>query len=165
MSVIIGSARIDENGKATGGKDGDQKQKKKPDYKGEVSLQKFYIHKKGWYVFRAKKKAWRLALADAMLRACNNKKIGYNQNERLDIVKAGTRTEKAVNCDCSSLVRTCIKEATGHDLGNFTTFDEPRVLLGSDLFYKYTYSRGMKLQEGDILVTQRKGHTAIVVDV
>lgn len=32
--TIIGSARIDEHGKATGGKAGDQKQKTSPDYKG-----------------------------------------------------------------------------------------------------------------------------------
>lgn len=165
MSYIIGSARIGEKGKATGGKEGDQKQKKKPDYAGEVSLQKFYIHKKGWYVFRARKKGQRQKLADAMLTACNNKKIGYNQNERLQIVKAGTASKKAVNCDCSSLVRTCIKEATKRDLGNFTTFDEPTVLLSSGLFYKYKYTKGMKLQAGDILVTQKKGHTAIVVSV
>ena len=33
--TIIGSARIDERGKATGGKAGDQKQKSTPDYKGD----------------------------------------------------------------------------------------------------------------------------------
>lgn len=32
--TIIGSARIDERGKALGGKAGDQKQKTSPDYKG-----------------------------------------------------------------------------------------------------------------------------------
>ena len=34
MSIIIGSARIDERGKTTGGAAGDQKQTSKPDYKG-----------------------------------------------------------------------------------------------------------------------------------
>ena len=34
MSVIIGSARIDERGKITGGSVGDQKQSSRPDYKG-----------------------------------------------------------------------------------------------------------------------------------
>ena len=37
--IIIGSAKIDEHGKATGGKAGDQKQKTSPDYKGEVAMQ------------------------------------------------------------------------------------------------------------------------------
>ena len=47
MSVKIGSARIDENGKAHGGRAGDQTGK-------EVSTQSYYVHSKGWRVFRAK---------------------------------------------------------------------------------------------------------------
>ena len=34
MSIIIGSARMGENGKITGGAAGDQKQTSVPDYKG-----------------------------------------------------------------------------------------------------------------------------------
>ena len=37
MAVYFGSARIDERGRAAGGAAGDQKQKAKPDYSGEVS--------------------------------------------------------------------------------------------------------------------------------
>ena len=40
MSVRVGSARIDEQGKATGGKAGDQTG-------GEVSTQAWYKHSKG----------------------------------------------------------------------------------------------------------------------
>ena len=36
--TIIGSARIDEHGKATGGKAGDQKQISSPDYKERPQL-------------------------------------------------------------------------------------------------------------------------------
>ena len=54
VNVIIGSARISENGRITGGRVGDQKQKAVPDYSGEVSEQKFYVHKKGWVVLRAR---------------------------------------------------------------------------------------------------------------
>ncbi len=46
MSVMLGSARIDENGKASGGQAGDQTGK-------EVSTQKWYLHTKGWRVLRA----------------------------------------------------------------------------------------------------------------
>ena len=49
-TVMIGSARIDENGNAHGGKAGDQKNGK------EVSAQEWYKHSKGWRVFRAKVK-------------------------------------------------------------------------------------------------------------
>ena len=47
MSVKIGSARIDENGKAHGGAAGDQTGK-------EVSTQSWYAHTKGWVLLRAK---------------------------------------------------------------------------------------------------------------
>lgn len=42
MSLIVGSARIDENGHVQGGKPGDQTGK-------EVSTQVYYVHTKGWY--------------------------------------------------------------------------------------------------------------------
>lgn len=47
MAVIIGSARIDERGKASGGKAGDQTGK-------EVSTQNWYKHSKGWVLLRPK---------------------------------------------------------------------------------------------------------------
>ena len=53
VKIIIGSARIDEKG-GLAGVAGDQKQKNTPDQSGEVSMQEFYMHKKGWYVLRAK---------------------------------------------------------------------------------------------------------------
>ena len=45
--ATIGSARIDERGKATGGQKGDQKQTSTPDFKGEVARQDFYVSKQG----------------------------------------------------------------------------------------------------------------------
>lgn len=45
MAVRIGSARINEKGTTTGGKAGDQTG-------GEVSIQNYYLHRKGWYVAR-----------------------------------------------------------------------------------------------------------------
>ena len=47
MSLIVGSARIDENGKTSGGKAGDQTGK-------EVCTQAYHMHSKGWYALRAK---------------------------------------------------------------------------------------------------------------
>ena len=47
MAVIIGSARIDERGKAIGGRAGDQT-------RNELSTQSWYLHSKVWRVFRAK---------------------------------------------------------------------------------------------------------------
>jgi len=162
--VIIGSARSDERGKLSGGSTGDQKQKSSPDYSGEVSLQNFYLHKKGWYVLRAKSNVVATGLAAAMMTACNNSNIGYDQGNRTDIIKKGIRTTTKAECDCSALVRACIIDAALKDPGNFTTSTECTVLAASGLFEaKKAYKNGMELFTGDILVTKSRGHTAIVV--
>ena len=162
--VIIGSARIDEKGSLSGGKAGDQKQTASPDYKGEVSLQYFYIHKKGWYVLRPKDPKIAKKLGSAMMTACNNSNIGYNQGNRIDIIKKGIRTTVKAECDCSSLVRACIIEAAGKDVGNFTTSTECTILTASGIFEpKKAYKNGMELFTGDVLVTKSKGHTVVVV--
>lgn len=166
VEYIIGSARSDENGKLRGGQAGDQKQKSNTDDRvGEVSMQKFYLHSKGWYVFRAKSAEIAHKLAYAMRVACNNPLIGYDQAQREGIWTYGTNTKTKTECDCSSLVRQCIKEASGVDVGNFTTAIEPSMLAKSGLFEdKKTYATGMALYEGDILVTKTSGHTVIVVE-
>lgn len=163
MDVIIGSARIDENGKAQGGALGDQKQKTNPDYSGEVSMQKFYVHSKGWYILRPKDAEVALRIAASMIDACNNIYIGYDQGNRLAIMTAGTQTKKPTECDCSSLLRKCIVEATGKDPGNFTTGNEITALKNTGLFEnKESYKNGTELYTGDVLVTKTKGHTAVV---
>lgn len=165
MEIIIGSARIDEKGKLKGGLPGDQLQKSNTDDRiGEVSMQQFYVHSKGWYVFRAKSAKIANGLSIAMKNACNNPLIGYDQNQRNGIWVYGTMTKTKTECDCSSLVRQCIKEASGIDVGNFSTENEAVVLERSGLFdKKMTYITGMSLYDGDIIVTKTKGHTAIVV--
>lgn len=162
MAVYIGSARIDERGKAAGGNAGDQKQAGAPDYSGEVSQQKFYIHSKGWYILRAKSADIALKIAAAMITACNNKNIGYDQNGRLGVITYGTGAKVKTECDCSSLVRECVREAAGVDAGNFNTGNEKNLLLKTNLFDALSYSSGMTLYTGDILVTKTKGHTAVV---
>ena len=161
MAIIIGSARIDEYGKASGGKAGDQKQTSSPDYKGEVAMQNFYVSSKGWYILRAKNPQVASNIALAMTIACNNPNIGYNQAKRLDIIKAGTHATSPTSCDCSSLVRQCVRES-GIEVGNFTTANEAAVLVGTGQFDKFIYTKGSDLYLGDILVTKTKGHTVIV---
>lgn len=163
--VIIGSARSDEKGKITGGKPGDQKQTSKPDRKGEVSLQDFYLHNKGWLVLSPKSPEHAKKIAANMLTACNNPHLGYNQADRYGVIKHGVATQTDANCDCSALVRACVKEATGKDPGEFNTANEASVLESSGLFSKrQVYKSGMTLYTGDVLVTRRKGHTVIVVE-
>lgn len=163
MSLIVGSARIDENGKTSGGKAGDQTGK-------EVCTQAYYMHSKGWYALRAKSVTHANALAVAMKEACNNNKIGYDQNERNGVItqlkKYGSLSKiaTATECDCSSLVRACIIQATGKDVGNMTTGNLATTLENSGLFdTKKNVTGESMLYNGDILVTKTKGHTVIVV--
>lgn len=162
MAVRIGSARIDENGKLSGGKAGDQTGK-------EVCTQAYYLHSKGWYLYRAKDAAIAERLAKAMLDACNNDNIGYDQGERSTVILQlkrygslkgiATKTE----ADCSSLVRACCIEA-GFDPGNFNTASEGMALDKTKMFEgRKSVTSTTELFDGDILVTKTKGHTVIVV--
>lgn len=161
--AIIGSARVDENGRYSGGADGDQKQTQPQDYTGEVSLQKFYVHKKGWNIIRLKNAQHALNIATAMITACNNPNIGYDQGGRYGVVKHGVTSSVRTDSDCSSLVRECFKEATGKDPGDFNTSSEVKVLQKTGLVDVIPYKSGDTLYTGDILVTKTKGHTVIVV--
>lgn len=163
MSVIIGSARSDENKRYSGGKRGDQRQTSVADYSGEVSLQKFYVHKKGWIILRPKDPNIAKVMAALMHTACNNPHIGYSQSDRDDILRHGVSTYANTNCDCSSLVREIVKEASLNDPGNFNTATEVNALMRTGLFDTAKYTVATPLYEGDILVTKSKGHTAIVV--
>lgn len=167
MSIIIGSARIDENGNASGGAAGDQKQTTSTnDTKGEVSMQAMYTHSKGWYILRPKSVSHANAIAEKMVKACNNANIGYDQGNRLGIITYGIATTKKTECDCSSLVRACVKEATSKDPGDFTTANEATSIAATGLFQNkiaYVSQASTPVFNGDILVTKTKGHTVIVV--
>lgn len=163
MSIIFGSARIDENGNITGGAAGDQTG-------NEVSTQGYYMHSQGWYCLRPKSVDIANKIAQAMQQACNNNNIGYDQNQRNTVItqlKAyGSLGAIKTKCeaDCSSLVRACILQASGKDVGDFTTGSEASILEVSGLFEKrFSVSSESQLYNGDVLVTKTKGHTVIVV--
>lgn len=162
MSIKVGSARIDENGKISGGTAGDQTGR-------EVSTQDYYLHSKGWYLLRPKNIEDADKLAASMLAACNNDNIGYDQNERLDIItqikKYSSMAKIAVKteADCGTLVRGCCIEA-GFDPGNFNTSNEAACLEKTGKFEsKVAVTSSTILYNGDVLVTKTKGHTVIVV--
>ena len=166
-TIMIGSARIDERGKLSGGAVGDQKQTSRTnDTKGEVSMQPFYVHSKGWYILRPKNAALAAKMAERMTAACNNKNIGYDQGNRLGVIIYSINTKAKTECDCSSLTRQVVKEASGKDPGNFTTANAVAVLGTTGLFMnKISYvSQGKTpIYNGDILVTKTKGHIVVVV--
>ena len=166
MAVIIGSARIDENGKAHGGKAGDQTGK-------EVSTQNWYKHSKGWVVLRAKDPKKAAKIAQAMRAACANDNIGYDQYQNQTLWNAvkdkGYDPAKAtVKCetDCARLVRVCCAYA-GIMARDFYTATEAAYLMDTGEFVKFTSSKYTNqddyLGAGDILVTKTKGHTAVVL--
>lgn len=165
-TVYIGSARIDENGNATGGKAGDQTGK-------EVSTQAWYKHKKGWRVFRAKDTPKRQLIALAMRRACDNSMIGYDQGQRLTLYNAAQKVgfdlglvSTPCETDCSALVRVCLAYA-GIACGNFNTATQAGALLGTGKMVEMTGAKYTDkpdyLLAGDILVTKTQGHTVVVL--
>ena len=165
-TVMIGSARINENGKATGGKAGDQTGR-------EVSTQAWYKHAKGWRVFRAKVPADAEKIAWNMQAACDSAYIGYDQGQRSTLYNVskplGFNCKRVrIHCetDCSALVRVCCAYA-GIMLPDIRTTSEPSALLASGAFTeltgaKYT-DRQDYLRRGDILCTRTQGHTVVVL--
>ena len=173
MSVIIGSARGDEYGHATGGRAGDQKQGGKPDYKGEVSRQSWYLHSKGWTLIRFDSAEVREKIAKDMEAACDNPLIGYDQSENRTLYDVSkplgfdcAKVKTACETDCAQLVRVCVRYA-GIECVDFYTATEAEVLKKTGLCMvskakKYTET-DKNLLRGDILVTRKKGHTVVVL--
>ena len=161
MAVKIGSARIDENGKAHGGKAGDQTGK-------EVSTQNWYLNSKGWRVYRAKNPAVAEKIAQCMERACANSAIGYDQYQRNTLYKEaekfGFDTAKVttpVETDCSALVRVCCAFAgilglpEGFRTGNMPA-TSPRLARSLNLPGRSTRSSPLTWGGVTILVTKHQ---------
>ncbi len=166
MAVIIGSARIDENGSINGVK-GDQTGR-------EVAQEAYYRHKYDWDAMRCKDPNRALMMSYCMASMCNNPNYGYSQSDRYsglyEAKKVGYDTAKVdtpCNIDCSSGVRTCLAYA-GYDVGDFYTGNEYDVIMSTGAFEDVTdefdHATGEGLYSGDILVSKKKGHTVIVTE-
>ena len=158
MSVILGSARSTYNSP----KLGDQSGK-------EVSTQGFYLPKEGyWLGFEPKDKNLANKLAQNMQDACDNNYFGYSQPYRLTgrqaVVRYGSIKGVKELCavDCSSLVNLCLY-CSGHNVANFNTASEPKVLRNTGLFTEKRITKESQCTTGMILCTPTKGHTMIVV--
>lgn len=168
MSVIIGHASIDENGKAAGGKGGDQTGK-------EVVSRSWYGG--GWNVLL---RPARVALAERSAKACEaacaNQNIGYDQGGRNTLYQKAKAADfrlqdidTACECDCSSLVHVCAI-AGGANLtygsNGHTTRTMVREFINSGDYVKLTDSKYLisdkYLMRGDILVKEGS-HTAMVL--
>lgn len=167
-NVRVGSARIDENGKVSGGVPGDQTGL-------EVAIEPWYLHKQGWVVIRAKDSNVRERIAICMEAACANNLIGYNQDGSWELYDKSkqygwdcSKVNVTANTDCSSLVRTCVAYATGKNIPWFSTLNQVIVLSDTGYFdiitdAKYTCSPDY-VRRGDILCTRTQGHTVVVLD-
>lgn len=166
MAVKVGSAKINEKGTTTGGAAGDQTG-------GEVATQNWYLHSKGWVVIRPKSATVAEKIAKCMEAACTNNKIGYCQTHRgtltTEAKKYGydvSKVTKAVEVDCSELVRVCCLYA-GISVTSFSTATELSTLEATGKFEILTDSKyctsSAYLKRGDILVTKTKGHTVVVL--
>lgn len=171
MAVIIGSARGDEYGGSGWdgrAKAGDQKQTSTDDWKGEVSKQEWYLHSKGWYVFRAKDPEKREKIALNTEYACANKNVGYDQSEnRTMLAKA-----KKVGYDVSKITEPCETDCgqlqyngiwfAGIHIDDFYTANMKAAIEKTGEFYVFTDDAHCKSSErllrGDLLCTRSKGH-------
>lgn len=167
MSVIIGHASINENGKVNGGKKGDQTGK-------EVCTREWYS--KDWkYVLRPISSVVAENSAIFVEGVCNNKHVGYGWNDRNTLFqeasKVGFVPEDIVNdcnTDCSEFM-SCAAYAAGVPInmsgnapttstmvdefkrtGYYEVLTDSKLLTSPDL-----------LKRGDILVSP--GHHTVMV--
>ncbi len=175
--IRVGSAKSDENHRLVNGVEGDQRQTSTPDMNGEVSMEPWYLHSKGWIVIRIKDPVKREKAAYAMEAACNNKNIGYSQSNRWtaqDWCKWQNKENydpatitKPVNVDCSALIRLCCKYA-GIETGDIYTSIMPTEMAKMADFEVITdkniTDNPANQYRGDILCTRSSGHTVMVLD-
>lgn len=170
MAILIGHASIDENGKARGGKAGDQTKK-------EVCTRKWY--NKNWdFVLRCKDPFKAEKMAVSCEQGCSNNNIGYDQNQRNTLntqaKKAGYDLSKiTVPCetDCSAFMAVCVQAAginIPYNSGNAPTTSTMKNAFASTgefevlTDFKYLISDSY-LKRGDILVKAGR-HTVMALE-
>lgn len=169
MAVRIGHASLDERGKTSGGKAGDQTGK-------EVCIRNWY--NKGWNVLlRAKDPAVRKRIARSCIAACKNDNTGYDQGGRNTLLQEAQKVDwdfaeidTPNEADCSSLATACV-QAAGVDVwdgGNaHTTRTLERALVATGAFEALKDSKYLTgtdyLLEGDILL-KTGSHVVVVLD-
>ena len=171
--VKIAHASINENGKISGGKAGDQTGK-------EVCIRSWYS--KPWnVVIRFKSLDMRQKVADCMIRAANNPRVGYDQPDRNSLLryarKVGYDPYKVTalcGTDCSAVVTlACIYAGVPESAlvvnGNSATTSTLRKRLEAtgkvETFTGKDYTaKTENLLVGDILLSEGH-HVAVVVEI
>lgn len=130
MADYIAHASIDENGKVSGGKAGDQTGK-------EVCIRTCYSN--NWhYVLRVQNQAVRTQFGNNMIDIAKNENIGYNQAKRNTLLTQALKTDfdfaaikTPCDCDCSSGVATCLLGAIYKVLGQQAYENAYKILVNS----------------------------------
>jgi hypothetical protein len=166
MTNLFAWASIGENGKATGGKKGDQTKK-------EVKVAPYYEFGQTWVIrFRSTsrgKKAGKAAKAMA-----ENDNIGYNQNDRTSLFRECCKINWKIdkihliekcNCDCSELAVCAVNFAYGYPklASNNTTYSLPDTCKSFSKNFKRADKaiRTKKFKKGDLV--GKRGHVIINV--
>jgi hypothetical protein len=172
----IGHASINEKGKASGGKAGDQTGK-------EICIRNYYVYKGGWsYVLRCVNPYVANNMATVMEAICNNPFIGYDQPYRNTayILWLKYGSIGAINTPCSTDCSASVTLATiaGFKASNVdlsfnygsnapTTKTMKKVFRDTGKFILLTdkkyLTKGDYLKRGDILVKEGH-HTVMVLD-
>lgn len=170
MAIKIGHASIDENGKISGGKAGDQTGK-------EICIRNWY--NKPWNIYlECTDKTMANKAANIMEQICKDNNFGYDQSQRLTgynaIIQNGCKVKGAKGeFDCSSLVSACYKLA-GLNISPSCTTRNLRVELiktGKFKMYadlphltsdKYAKRGGIYLKEGSHVVMALEDGSAYV---
>lgn len=175
-SVIMGQAATGEKG-ARGQKPGDQTGK-------EVAMTKWsytkHLSPYNWTVVaRAKDPARAKAMAKIMRDTCANDNVGYDAGSKRDTMSffyaleaAGwdaSKIDKPVETSCTPLIGACVY-ATGLNINTYRTasglYKELQKTGEFEFFTGSDYvASSSKLQVGDILLSTRKAHGAMIVSV
>ena len=165
----IGHSSINEFGKTTGGKKGDQTTK-------EVTLASWT--NRGWNVLLRPKNPLKAELmAQACEKGCANQNIGYDQSTRNTLrqeakkVKFDLSKVGLCNCDCSSFMSVCAESAgiaipyNGNNAPTTSTMRTAFLSTGEfDLLLDSIYLTSPNfLKRGDILVKEGS-HTVMVLE-
>jgi len=162
----IAHASIDEHGKISGGNAGDQTGK-------EVCIRDWYS--KPWNVVLRLPPAMGVKVAECMVKAANNPRIGYDQSQRNSLLNYArnvgydpSKVTTPCETDCSALVTlACIYAGIPEKQlvinGNSATTSTLRRLLKAEELTgkEYTASKD-KLLVGDILLSEGH-HVAVVI--
>ena len=166
----IGHSSINELGKVSGGKAGDNN--------GREVCFSTYAKRNYSYVLRAKDKNIAEKIAKSCEDGCRNDHIGYSQPHRLTLRTQAklvgmdlSRISKDCECDCSSFVAVCCECAgipVPYPNGNSITTSNMKIHLMNtgyfDLLTDEKYLNSEKfLQRGDILVVV-SSHTVIALE-